>query len=273
MKFPDNLTPVDCNTFLGNWAFRALRRNTVQDLLAMMNLFGISQACVASADAILHRDPLPANEKLFEMTRSASARFFLYATINPAYPGWERDLDRYVELGFHAIRIYPMYHGYTLEEACANALADAAVERGLILSIPCRVEDARQRHWMDTSQDVTISQVISFAERNSNVTVLLTECYFQAEPDDPMWERLKQVRIYFDISRMTSCLDSPLGDIAKNLGHDRLLFGTGFPFKAPSASFLKIQLLNIEDDIKKTIAHDNAIRLFGVNPNVNHNAE
>lgn len=236
----------------------------------MMNEFGISLACVASADAILHRDPQPANENLFEATRSAPDRFFLYATVNPAYPGWERDLDQYCGLGFRAIRIYPMYHGYTLEDACANALADAAVERGLVLSIPLRVEDARQRHWIDTSQDLTMSQVLSFAERNPKVTCLLTECYLQANPDDPIWDRLKRVKIHFDISRMTSCLDNPLGTIARFLGIERLLFGTGFPFKAPSASFLKIQLLDIEDDAKKSITHDNAIRLFHIKSLTDH---
>ena len=43
--FPDTHI-VDCNVFIGHWAFRRLRHNDAAGILAMMDRFGIARACV-----------------------------------------------------------------------------------------------------------------------------------------------------------------------------------------------------------------------------------
>jgi len=46
------------------------------------------------------------------------------------------------------------------------------------------------------------------------------------------------------------------------LGADRVLFGTGFPFKTPSPAFLKVQVLDADNDTKGLIAGGNARRML-----------
>lgn len=259
----EDLAIIDCNAFLGNWAFRRLRLNDAAGLVAMMDRFRIERACVASADAILYKDCHAGNEKLCEETRESADRFWLYATLNPAYAGWERDLERCVDLGFKALRIYPYYHNYTLDSAEAGELVDAAIEAGLPVSAPCRVVDVRQRHWMDTTENLEPTAFLELAEEHPKGTFVLTEGILNAEPDDELWKRMRAVDFYVEMSRMTSVLGKNIQVMVENLGADRVLFGTGFPFKTPSPAFLKVQALDADDTMKKQIMGTNARHVFG----------
>jgi predicted TIM-barrel fold metal-dependent hydrolase len=253
---------IDCNTFIGNWAFRRLRHNGADSVVAMMNQFGIGRACVASADAILYKNCQAGNEKLLEETRDHADRFWLYATLNPAYPGWQRDLADCIDLGFKALRLYPYYHGYDLGDPEAAAMLDAASEAGLPVSIPCRVVDVRQRHWMDTTENLEPAQVLDVAGNHPETTFILTESILNWDKDAEEWKRMRGLPFYVEMSRMTSVLRKNLQVMVEALGPDRVLLGTGFPFKTPSPVFLKIQTLDADDDVKEQIAGTNALRIF-----------
>jgi predicted TIM-barrel fold metal-dependent hydrolase len=262
VKHFESLEIIDCNTFLGHYAFRRLRSNDVPGLLAMMNDFGIERVCVASAEAILYRDCQSGNEKLYEDTRAASDRFTRYATINPAYAGWQRDLTRCVDLGFKALRLYPAYHGYDVDGPEAVSAFSAAAEAGLPVSLPVRVEDPRQHHRLDTAADLDLRRIVGAAEACPQAVYVITEAIVRADANDQLWPRLRALNIYFEISRMTSVLDKDLQALFEHLGAERLLFGTGFPFKTPSPAFLKLQALDASQEEKGRIAGGNARRLF-----------
>lgn len=263
MAYFDDLSIVDVNAFIGNWAFRRLRRNDAAGVVGMMDDFGIERACVASADAILYRDCQAGNEKLYEETRLAPDRFWLYATLNPAYPGWERDLTQCVDLGFSALRLYPYYHGYALNGPEAGALIDAAAAVGWPVSVPGRVVDLRQRHWMDATENLSVTDAVEAAEAHPAATFVLTESIVSAPADDPLWTRMRALNFYVEMSRMSSVLRKEGQTLVECLGAERVLFGTGFPFKAPSPAFLKVQALNATETVKSRIAGLNARALFG----------
>ncbi|GMU93426.1 MAG: hypothetical protein AMXMBFR4_24840 [Candidatus Hydrogenedentota bacterium] len=260
---------VDCNVFIGNYAFRRLRRNDATSVVAMMDRFGVDLACAASADAILYRDCQAGNEKLYEDTRAYADRFHLYATINPAYAGWQRDLARCVDLGFKAVRLYPLHHGYSLSDPAGLAVIDAATEAGLPVSLPCRVEDVRQRHWMDIVDNLDPVFVLSVAEQRPKASYLLTESILGFPRESDLWKRMHALGFHVEHSRMTSVLEKSIEVMVGALGPDRVLFGTGFPFKTPSPAFLKLQLLDSDAEIKEQIAGGNALRLFGLIPSTN----
>lgn len=259
----ERLAIIDCNTFIGHWAFRRLRRNDADGVRAMLDTFGIERACVASTDAILYKDAHAGNERLFEETRCAPDRFWLYATLNPAYAGWERDLAWCVDKGFRALRLYPYYHGYAIDGPEASKIVDAAIEAGLPISAPCRVEDVRQRHWMDTTENLDPLAFLKLAEAHPKGVYVLTEAILGIAPGSDVWGRMKALDFSVEMSRMTSVLGKNLQVMVENLGADRVLFGTGFPFKTPSPAFLKIQALDAGDAAKTQIAGMNARRIFG----------
>ena len=253
---------VDAHAFIGNWPFRRLRRNDTAGLIDMMERFGIAKACVASADAVLYRDSHDGNKKLYDETRERADRFLLYATLNPAYAGWQRDLRECVDLGFKALRLYPLYHGYALEGPETLAIIDAATEAGLPVSFQCRIEDARQRHWMDVVDNLEPERVLALAEQRPKATFILLESILGWPRDSDLWKRMHALPFYVELSRMTSVLGKDLEVTAGALGAERVLFGTGFPFKTPSPAFLKLQCLDMDEDAKQQIAGHNAERLL-----------
>jgi hypothetical protein len=255
---------VDCNAFIGNWAFRRLRRNDAAGLLAMMDTFGIAQSCVASADAILYKDCHAGNEKLYEETQNRDDRFVRYATLNPTYAGWERDLAQCADWGFKALRLYPHYHGYRIGDPEAARIIAAATEAGWPVSVPIRVVDMRQRHWMDVLENLDPLDLLAVAEKHPETTFVLSESYLSWPRESDHWKRMHALPFYVELSRMTSALDKSIEILVGALGPDRVLFGTGFPFKTPSPAFLKLQILEADAETKDAIAGGNARRLFAI---------
>jgi len=257
---------VDAHAFIGNWPFRRLRNNDVAGVLAMMDKFGINVSCVASADAILYRDSHDGNRMIHEQTRGAADRFNLYATLNPAYAGWQRDLRECVDLGFKALRLYPIYHGYAIDSPECLSIVDAATEAGLPVSFTCRIEDARQRHWMDVIDNLDPERGLALAEQRPNATFILLEAILGWGRESDLWKRMHALPFYVELSRMTSVLDKSIEVMVGALGPERVLLGTGYPFKTPSPAFLKLQCLNADEETKTLIAGGNASRLFDADP-------
>ncbi len=264
---------IDVNAFLGHYAFRRLRHNRASELLAIMDHFGIVRACVASADAILYRDSHMGNVLLREETLPHSERFWCYATINPAYAEWRHDLRQCLAWGFKGLRLYPKHHGYSLQDPETARLIEAAAEAGLPVSIPVRVEDPRQRHWLDIEATVSIEEVLAAAERHRIATFILTESVPPLQPDAAIWARMRRVNLYLEMSRMTAVMENSIGFLIQHLGEDRVLFGTGLPFKTPSASFLKMLALDAPDEAKRKVFGENTRHIFGEPPRYPQNKE
>ncbi|HOZ50021.1 MAG TPA: amidohydrolase family protein, partial [Candidatus Hydrogenedentes bacterium] len=162
-----------------------------------------------------------------------------------------------------ALRLYPYYHGYELTDPDLAKLVDAAIEAGLPISAPGRVVDVRQRHWMDTTQNLAPEAFLGLAEAHPKGTYVLTESIPGAAPESDFWRRMRDVALYVEMSRMTSVLGRSIQTMLEALGAERVLFGTGFPFKTPSPAFLKVHVLDTDDSAKRSIMGENARRLFG----------
>src|SRR5579871_6134516 len=137
---------VDVNAYLGHFAFRQLRHNTAAGLLQLMDRKGIDRAVVASASAITYRNPQAGNEELAGEVKAHRDRLIPFAVLNPFYTGWLDDLKTcYEQFQVAGVRLFPKWHNYRLSDRCCLALVQAATESGLVISIPIRIEDKRQR--------------------------------------------------------------------------------------------------------------------------------
>ncbi len=148
---------LDVNAYLGHYASRQLRHNTASSLLALMDSKKIDRAVVASASTITYRNAQAGNEEVAAEVKPHRDRLIPFAVINPAYAGWQDDLKTcHEELGMKGLRLYPKWHRYSLTGDRCLELVHAATERGLIVSIPIRVEDNRQRSWLVDVPDVPL---------------------------------------------------------------------------------------------------------------------
>ena len=249
---------IDVNTYIGHWPFRQLRHNTSQKLLRQMDKKGIDQAWVSSASGVFYKNPQSANEDLARQSRRHRERLVPFAVINPTYAGWQHDLAACADEDFRGIRLYPHYHNYALADACCNELVSAAAERGMVVSLPIRQVDSRQRHWLVDIPDVSLDAVAALVARHPDAKfVLLNGLGYRASSLGQADSGLP-ANYLIEISRLTALMRSEIRALVDALGPKAIAFGTGMAFKYPDPPLVKLEVLDATRSEKDRIRWRNA---------------
>ncbi|NLX97337.1 MAG: amidohydrolase family protein [Rhodopirellula sp.] len=255
---------IDVNAYLGHYAFRRLRHNTPDALLPLMDSKGIDRAWVSSASAITYRNAQSGNEELFAAVKDHRDRFLPFAVVNPAYAGWKDDLKTCCDdFGIRGLRLYPKWHGYALSDPCCEELIAAATERGLPISIPLRVEDYRQRSWLVDVPDIPLAEAVELVRKHPTARfVFLNGAGYGGTPLGTKAGQLP-ANYWIEISRLSALMANEIGQLLAQLGPDRLLFGTGMPLKYVDPVLLKLELLDVAEEVKEKLRWRNAAGLLG----------
>lgn len=253
---------IDTNTYIGHWAFRPLPWHNADDLLRAMDSYGIERAFVSSASAILYRNSQAGNEELFAQVRGHTDRLVPFAVINPTYADWEQDLAIcHEEFGCRGLRLYPNYHRYKLTDANGRALIEQATARKMILSVPLRVEDYRQRSWLLDVPDVTAAEVAEAAKAHPESRWLPVNGLGYTRTAFGQKDGLK-ADYALEISRLTVFVGAELPTLIEAIGPEHLAFGSGMPFTVPEVPLLKLEVLDVPEEVKEAIRWKNALRLL-----------
>jgi len=255
---------IDVNAYLGHWPFRQLRYNTAEKLIELMDKNGIDKAVVSSINAIFYKNCQSGNEELAAQTKEHRDRFIPFATLNPMYPGWEEDFDRCVEeFGMRGIRMFPHYHNYELTDDASLRLIHEATLRGMPVSIPIRVVDRRQRHWLDSARDLSLSEIEEIIKQCPDTNFILTNGIGWEDGQLAQNEFFKSCNFLIEISRLTSVLQESIPRLLDALGPTKLAFGTGIPFKYPHPAMLKMEILTASEAVKERIYWQNIAEILG----------
>ena len=251
---------VDVNAYLGHFAFRRLRHNTAASLLALMDSKKIDKAVVSSAAAITYRNAQAGNEELAQETKGHRDRLIPFAVINPFYAGWQDDLKICrEEFGMTGLRLYPKWHNYQLSESCCRELVNAATERGMVISIPIRVEDNRQRSWLLNVPDVPLEEIVELVKTHPEARfILLNGLGYTGSPLGRKNNGLPS-NYAIELSRLSAVLANEISQLIANLGPDRIMFGTGLPFNYPDPALIKLEVLDATEPDKEKIRAQNAV--------------
>lgn len=251
---------VDVNAYLGHFAFRRLPYNTASSLLALMDSKKIDKAVVSSASAITYRNAQAGNEEVAEEIRNHRERLIPFAVINPFYAGWRDDLKICrEEFGMTGLRLYPKWHNYQFSDSCCRELVDAATERGMIVSIPIRVEDNRERSWLLNVPDVPLEEIIELVSAHPNARfILLNGAGYTGCPLGRKENSLPN-NYALELSRLSAVMANEIGQLVANLGVERVLFGTGMPFNYPDPALVKLEVLDASEADKEKIRSQNAM--------------
>ena len=252
---------IDVNAYLGHFAFRRLRHNTAATLLELMDCKQIDKAVVSSAAAITYRNAQAGNEELADEVNGHRDRLIPFAVLNPSYADWQDDLKTCCEdLGMTGLRLYPKWHNYSFSDSCCRELIAAATERGMVISIPLRVEDNRQRSWLLNVPDITLAEIVELVQAHPQAHLLLLNG--AGYVNSPLGRQNNDLPANYaiEISRLTALLGNELGRLITNLGADRVLFGTGMPFNYPDPALLKLEVLDAGEPDKEKIRSQNALK-------------
>lgn len=256
---------IDANSWLGHWPFRQLRYNDVDGLLRLMDANGIDKAVVSSIHGIFYKNVQRANEELAEAVEGHNDRLIPFATLNPLYPGWQRNLQLCRnDFGMRGLRIFPAYHQYDLTDGPSLELIGAATELGWPVSVTQRVVDVRQRHPMDSERLIGVGEMEAVAAACPDTSFIILNALGLESSPIFAGNRQDKRRVVTDISRMTAVMGNNMGALIENHGAGSLVFGTGMPFNYPRPALLKMDVLQADADAKEAILHGNMERMLGI---------
>ena len=255
---------LDGVAYLGNWPFRKLRYNTAESMLERMDRCGIDGAVVSSLNAVLYKDVMNGNCELAEAVKGLD-RFIPLAVINPAYPHWKEDflycLD---ELGMKGLEIFPGYHNYSLDLPELKELLTLAAQRKVPVRVPGRLVDIRGRHWMDTPENLSGSDLEKIVKLSPETDILICSC--NTASVSKLLEPVAKVRpgkILYDFSRLERFSFSPaFQSLLQTAGPDRVFLGTCAPFQYPEVQQVKLYYSNLPADDLENITSKNLQSLF-----------
>jgi predicted TIM-barrel fold metal-dependent hydrolase len=252
---------VDVNAYLGHFAFRRLRHNTAESLLALMDSKRIDKAVVSSAAAITYRNAQAGNEEVVAETDGCRDRLIPFAVVNPFYAGWQDDLKICREdFGMTGLRLYPKWHNYSLSDPCCRELVNTATERDMVISIPVRVEDNRERSWLLDVPDVPLEEIVELVKTHPKAHFLLLNGAGYTASGLGRKSNGLPPNYAIELSRLTALLGNELGQLIANLGVERVMFGTGMPFNYPDPALVKLEVLDVSEPDKEKIRWQNAAR-------------
>lgn len=256
---------IDINSYIGHWPFRQLKNNTAAGLVKLMKESGIDMAAVSSVNAIFYKDTQQGNEELAEEINGHGGKFIPFAIINPAYTGWKKDFLYCVEkLGMKGLELYPYYHQYSLADKNTVELLNIAADMKIPVHLPCAIENLRQRHWMDTTRNLSVGELekvlpicpgTDFIITNGSAVSMARQLQNAAEK--------RPGKIYYDFARL-DVFTSGLETLVNIVGADRIVFGSVMPFQYIDTQLVKLHYSKLSETDKNKIAYGNISLLFGL---------
>ena len=257
------MTLIDSNAWLGHYPFRAVPHNTPDGLLRLMDRHGIERAVVSSLHSVFYADAHSGNAELAQWVRPHRDRLIPCATLNPMFPGFDRDLQQcHEQWGMLGLRLFPAHHRCSLSSPQCLELVRAATLRKMHVAIPTRLEDRRQQHWMDATPEVRLTEIAALCRACPEANLLVLEAIGVEDSAFVQDPALRDVRVSFEFSRMATVLQRTIPTLLERLGPRRLIFGTGAPLKIPGPAVLKLQLLDAPAEVKAQLAGGNMQRLL-----------
>lgn len=255
---------IDINTYLGHWPFRQVKNNTPCELIKVMDNAGIDMAAVSFINSVFYKDTQQGNEELIEQISSYKDRFIPFAIINPSYTGWKKDFLNCVEnLGMKGLELYPYYHNYSLTDSNTIELLNIAAEKKIPVHLPCAIVNIRQRHWMDTTVNLSIDELEKVLSICPDTDFIITN-----GATDSIAMQLKDStsnrsgRVYYDFTRIDSLFTLGFYKLVDTVGIDRIVFSSVAPFQYVDPQLVKLYFSDLNNIDKKKIMSGNLKELF-----------
>jgi predicted TIM-barrel fold metal-dependent hydrolase len=261
---------IDCNVHLFHWPFRRLKYDRTEALVAKLRKHRITQAWAGSFEAALHKQLDAVNRRLAEECRTHGDGMLVpLGSVNPAWPDWQEDLRRcHEQYHMRGLRLYPAYHGYTLDHAEFVRLLALAARRGLLVQIALRLEDERVHHAALDIGTVAVAPLIDALKKTPEARVQLIN---SAGPllRSSAADLVRQTQVTFDIAATEG--NGGVGRLieGKNPSYraaipvERLVFGSHAPFFPCETAVMKLFESPLSLEQLQRIMRENARRLIG----------
>lgn len=244
---------IDTNVSLFHWPFRRLPLDEVKKLRAKFQQLGITEAWAGSFEALLHRDLRGVNERLQKACRN-TAELIPVGAVNPSLPDWKHDLNLCLgRFSMPGVRLLPGYHSYALDDAIFGELLVAATDLGGFVQVVMAMEDPRTQSPTLQVSSVDPRPLKHWMQKVPNARVQILNC----RPSASERQTFASIpRLTLDTSRVDGT--DGITTLAKEIGIDRVLYGSHSPFLIPEAACMRMLETGLTAADVKTIMGENA---------------
>ncbi len=261
---------IDTNVHLFCYPFRDLKYGATTTLLDKLRRHNIGQAWTGSHTSLFHKNIDHVNAKLVKECREHGSGILIpFGTVNPVFPDWEEDLRRcHEEYQMPGLRLFPGYHGYTLEDESFKKLLQQAAERGMLIQVVVAMEDERMQHPLVEVPDVDVSPMPGILARVPDARVQLLHP-FRHVRGDRLRSMIEETDVTFEISNLDGV--AALERVMKGnhwympdltIPPERLLFGSHMPYFPLENSLFKFMESPLSEKQLRLIRSENAERLL-----------
>ena len=242
---------IDFHGHVGRWDGTGMRDDP-DEMLRAMDAVGIDQSCLFN---IFHPDGRTGNDLTARFVARHPDRLIGFAYVSPLVPDtMASELERAVDhLGMRAIKIYPSYTPFPLDDPVWDPVYDFAHRRGLAIITHTGIEP--------TTAPRFLSQV---APRFPGARFVAGHAG-NVEPFRA--QAIRAARTCPNVFLETcSSFRSPgvVEELVKKAGAERVLYGSDTPLMDPRCQIGKILTADISDQAKRQLLGENACRLLGI---------
>lgn len=249
---------IDVNVMGGHWPFRKLYKEGTLGMQEYYHAEDVEWGIMSSFDGVFYQDAFEGDEDLFEQIAELGSTKMVM-TVNPKVPDWQKDLEYECEhFQICAVKVFPQYHNYGLEDADFNELLMKLEEKQLPLMLVMRLEDVRNSYlWPVGSLGTDSIRVL--VKRVSIPVILLHATSGEAK----QLSDLLDGKHHFFIDTCGLRWDTfPIEELLKKVSEDAILYGTSYPMLSEKSSAYIIEKAHISDEIKEKLFYSNAKKLF-----------
>lgn len=249
------MTRFDVNACFGHWPYWDLRHTSAGDLVTQMDRNGIDRAAVISLRGLL-LDWRAGNDETLAAATRYPERLVPMATISPFLQGDGAELKRLVDAGMRGVRLYPGFHNYRLDDPFVDDICRMAAGCAIPVVIPTRP----MMNWR--FKPLPLETVLDLMARHAETTFLLSGPNYLVE-SQALVRIMGQCR---NVVVEISCLQGfhAVARLVREVGADRVLFGTGAVLNYPACNVAKLDHANLTTEQRQKIACENAHRLLGL---------
>lgn len=239
---------IDAHAHIGDFGSWAGVDGSPEQLIAFMDEYEIEQTVLCAKDHT-------GNEGVAEAAACYPGRFIPLVYLNPLEGAdiCREKFETYVGgKGFRGIKMNPLRHAFVADDTAVDPVMEMARSRHL----PVFIHSGHPPYSLPWS-------IALLAERFPEVkTVMIHMGHGHGVYIDAALKMAKRFpNIYLEMSGMP--MGVKIRQAYEEVGHDRIMFGTDYPFHHPSVEIQKVLTCGLDEAAMQDVFYNNAKKLLG----------
>jgi len=244
---------IDVNAGAGFWPIQAFTDRTLAEQEATSASLGIDEVWLSAIESILFPEPDTQDRALFERIEKFP-RFRPVKTVNPLLANWQRSLvETNGRFPLAAMKLFPNYHGYSLQSPAMAQVCATALELSLPLLIQMRVNDERNQPAFLQVPGVDADEIAQLSRTFSD-NLFIALCVYNGEVAALA---RGSANLLLDFSFLDGC--DTFVQYEGILSMDRFVFGSHAPFLHAKAARMKLDHFELSEPTRRAIASENLL--------------